>query len=149
MLRFDIISRLPTTLSPQDVSQTAKSLTRALRLKRASTITVNFVSEAAIQKINEKERKQKHPTDVLSFASAQEVRDLTPSTAEVDLGELVICSTYAAREARRRAIDPREELIRLLVHGVLHIEGYDHAHAEEEARMFALQERLIEEISKA
>jgi hypothetical protein len=50
MLRFDVISRLPAMLSAQDLLQTAKSLTRTLRLKRASTVTVNFVSEAVIQK---------------------------------------------------------------------------------------------------
>lgn len=146
MLRFDVVSRLPSRLTQADLGITAQHLTRALRLKRPSIVHLTFLTESSIQKVNKKTRQHDRPTDVLSFASAEEVRRLTPKGAEVDLGEIIICPQYATREAKRRSIDPREELIRLLVHGVLHIEGYDHAAEKEEARMFALQEQLVAKV---
>jgi probable rRNA maturation factor len=76
------------------------------------------------------------PTDVLSFSSEDAGY----------LGDLAICVPYASREAKRRAIPVTEELVRLLVHGTLHLSGYDHATAKQEEVMFRLQERIVESI---
>ena len=146
MLRFHLASRLPSTLSKEDVAHVARQMTKALHLKRTNVIYVTFATERAMQEVNKRTRGNAHATDVLSFATAEEMRRVTPRDTEVDLGEIMICATYAAKEARRRSIDVREELMRLLIHGVLHIQGYDHAKEKEEAKMFALQERLVAEI---
>ena len=68
------------------------------------------------------------------------------SPVEFELGDIVICPSYATREAKRRAISAREELLRLMIHGVLHLKGYDHATEDEEMVMFRLQEELLERI---
>ncbi len=59
------------------------------------------------------------------------------------LGDLAVCASYARREARRRGILPREELLRLLAHGVLHLTGWDHETEKDEATMFKKQERAV------
>lgn len=143
MLRFEVVSRLPRSVSMQDLACAGKELARALALRRPSTVSLRFVSPTVMATINKQQRGKRTATDVLSFAVANEVQALTPTGVPRELGDLIVCPAYAAEEARRRGVDVREEYMRLIVHGVLHISGYDHdTHAAEE-RMFALQERLV------
>lgn len=108
-------------------------------------VGVAFMSEAAIQKMNQQYRKKNKPTDVLSFSSQEGLNIVTKDASEpIDLGDLMICPTYAAREAKRRGIDKGEELVRLLVHGTLHLMGFDHADEPSEHRMFRIQESIVE-----
>lgn len=111
-----------------------------------SVVSLTFVSEKRMQEINQAQRGKDRPTDVLSFATAEELRVSTPKALPTDLGDIFLCPAYACREAKRRGIDEREELIRLLVHGVLHLQGYDHVSIEEEVEMFGFQERLVERV---
>jgi probable rRNA maturation factor len=76
------------------------------------------------------------PTDVLSFPSGEETRGF--------LGDIVISIPYASRAARRRAEPPAREIDRLLVHGLLHLAGYDHEtdHGEMDALEAKVRRRL-------
>lgn len=144
MLTFDVVSgRLPQALSSKDLTALSEHLGAFFRLRREALVTIRFVTEAVMQKINQAERGKNHPTDVLSFATSEAIQVLTPRSESVDWGDIILCPTYAGREAKRRGIAPREELIRLLVHGILHLRGYDHAEPDEEAKMFSLQERFV------
>jgi probable rRNA maturation factor len=96
-------------------------------------------------------RRVDEPTDVLSF-SAQEAADTDPQlvlppelATELGqyLGDIVIAYPYAARQAARFANSVAAELRLLTVHGVLHLLGYDHATSEDEAVMWAVQERVL------
>lgn len=95
-----------------------------------------FVTPQVIQRLNRLYRGINRPTDVLSFA--------TDGTGE--LGDLVISGAIAAREAKRRGIELREELIRLLAHGTLHLLGLDHVTPREKKKMFGLQEKMVHKI---
>lgn len=143
MLRFELGTRLPAYVSVDDLERAGKKLAQALKLLVDSTISIRCVSLLVMAKINKEQRGKPVPTDVLSFAVAEELQTLTPKKVSRELGDLIICPVYAAREARRRGVDAREEFIRLVVHGVLHIQGYDHDTESDEQRMFALQERLV------
>lgn len=145
-LFFECRTRLPSYVSVHDLERAGKKLAQALTLPTHSSITVQCVSLSEMTRINSEQRGKPVPTDVLSFAVAEEVQLLTPKQLLRDLGDVIICPVYAAREARRRGVDVREEFIRLLVHGVLHIRGYDHGTESEEYRMFSLQERLVSSI---
>jgi probable rRNA maturation factor len=140
MIAFSCISSVPAVLKKRDWVVLAAALTRVLRLRRARVVGVTFVSEEKMHALNKKFRGKDRPTDVLSFVAA-EVN--IPKKAAEDLGDLVICPAYAAREAARRGLSLREELLRLLAHGVLHLAGYDHATEAEETIMFAKQERCV------
>lgn len=143
MLSFDVVSRLPRFVSANDLPATAKILVKTLKLRRASVVSIRCVSPSIMAKINQAHRGKRTSTDVLSFAVADEVQRMTPKGQPCELGDVIICPTYAGTEARRRGVDVREEFLRLLVHGVLHIHGHDHDTAPKEARMFALQERVV------
>jgi probable rRNA maturation factor len=145
MIVFDVPPRLPSALTGINFPALGVRLAKALKLRSEREVGLRFVSEAEIQRLNRLYRKKNRPTDVLSFEPAP-----GPGvSSRTQFGDLVICPVYASREAKRRSIEVREELVRLLVHGVLHLAGYDHATEAEEATMFALQERLVEETCQA
>lgn len=144
MLRFDVVSALPRDLPSMRLEVIAQVLTKNLRLKKACCVSLRFVSLAVMQKLNKEQRKKDHPTDVLSFATSDAVTELTPKGTELEKGDVIICPAYAAKEAKRRGMDLQEELVRLIIHGVMHIHGYDHITASQEAEMFGLQEKMVE-----
>jgi probable rRNA maturation factor len=120
------------------------------RAKGTSVIGLRFVSEAKIAELNRRYRDRNCATDVLSFSATEQGTEpfLEPECAarEQDLGDIVICTSVATREARRRAIDPAEELVRLVIHGTLHLIGHDHAKPGDEERMIGLQEQVLERV---
>lgn len=120
------------------------------RLKGLSTQTLNeegidngelgvvFVNEDTIRGLNLKYRSIDSPTDVLSFPIDE--RDSTEQV--VLLGDVVICMQVAERNATAAGISFQEELERLLVHGILHVIGYDHTDDPEDP-MFRRQEQIL------
>jgi probable rRNA maturation factor len=147
MIRFDLSGRrLPAALSEADLKKTDRVVSKLLRIKKTVEIDLSFVSEKEIMRLNHIWLGKLRPTDVLSFpaADAHVFREPFPMRY---IGDIIICPTFATREARRRSISPKEELVRLLVHGILHLKGYDHVTEEEGMRMFRLQERALESIT--
>ncbi|NOT08788.1 MAG: rRNA maturation RNase YbeY [Gemmatimonadales bacterium] len=85
---------------------------------RPARLSITFLGARRMQALNEAWKGAARPTDVLAFALAEPSGDL--------LGDIYICPWVAAREARALGIPLRRELLRLVVHGVLHVLGYDH-----------------------
>ena len=63
--------------------------------------------------------------------------------AQREIGEIVICPSYVRQQAKRAGEALRRELSRVIVHGMLHLFGYDHAAPSDAEQMFALQERIV------
>ena len=93
-------------------------------------MTVAIVPDARVRALNRKFRKKDKPTDVLSF----------PSHERGYLGDVVIASGIAARQARQAGHSLATELRVLALHGLLHLLGYDHEH--DDGRMARLERRL-------
>jgi probable rRNA maturation factor len=88
------------------------------------------------------------PTDVMSFPMDELQsggRPDAPEPGPAMLGDIVLCPEFAAKQAVTAGHSLGHELALLTVHGVLHLLGYDHAEADEEKEMFALQGELLEE----
>lgn len=83
---------------------------------------------------------QDAPTDVLSFADGS----LTPESGEPYLGDVVICLPVALEQAAASGHSPESELALLAVHGVLHLLGYDHGQADQQAAMWEAQRRILD-----
>ena len=84
------------------------------------------------------------PTDVMSFP----MDELRPGREgeepeEGVLGDIVLCPSVAAKQAREAGHATEEELLLLTTHGILHLLGYDHEEPDEERVMFALQKDLL------
>ena len=111
-------------------------------------ISVNIIlaDNKFIQSINKKFRKKNSPTDVISFAYRD---DLFPSlnAGIEELGDIYISLEKASEQASGYGVSLKDELKRLLIHGVLHLVGYDHEISdEEEKKMRGLEEEVFNKI---
>ena len=93
-------------------------------------LSVLFCGDARMRALNRRFRRKDRSTDVLSFPAAEGKL----------LGDIVVSVPYAARQARRRGQGTSLEIERLLLHGYLHLLGYDHE--TDEGQMDALEARL-------
>lgn len=129
----------------------ARSLTEAARVALADEgrhragVCIVVTDDEEMRKLNRTYRGLDEPTDVLSFA-AQEGREpfqVGDPQAGDYLGDIVIAFPFARRQAESRGQEVADELRLLIVHGILHLLGYDHAEAEDEARMWERQRQLL------
>jgi len=100
----------------------AKAL-EVLPVKNASA-TMVFVSDRAMAELNHRWRGQRGTTDVLSFPAAQ---DKFERSEGLNLGDVVISVEQAARQAKQNKFSLNTEIAQLILHGLLHLCGYDHA----------------------
>jgi probable rRNA maturation factor len=100
----------------------AKAL-RVLPVKNANA-TVVFVSDRAMAELNHRWRGKRGTTDVLSFPAAQ---DKFEKSEGLNLGDIVISLEQAARQARENKLSMNAEIAQLVLHGLLHLCGYDHS----------------------
>ncbi|MGP6191879.1 MAG: rRNA maturation RNase YbeY [Vulcanimicrobiaceae bacterium] len=119
-----------------------------------ASLSVSFVGDAAIRRLNREHRGHDRATDVLSFplleepsskrsADARRSAQRSPAGApERLLGDVVISLDTAARQARAYEAPLQSEVERLLIHGLLHLLGHDHEEAGERARMVSEERRL-------
>ena len=127
-------------------------------VRGAAELSVLFVDETSIAELNERFMEHTGPTDVLAFPidadAVWAVHDPLasgPDRAEPDLdeiplllGDVVVCPAVAARNAPDHAGTVDDELALLVVHGVLHVLGHDHAEPDEAALMRARELALLE-----
>ncbi|OYV74224.1 MAG: rRNA maturation RNase YbeY [Gemmatimonadetes bacterium 21-71-4] len=121
--------------------EAARTALRARRVRRAE-LSIAFVSDRTIARLNARHLGHRGPTDVISFGFA-------PAASGGPLiGDVYVAPGVARRSARERGIPVREELVRLVVHGTLHVLGFDHPDDETRTRspMWKLQERLVRRV---
>ena len=108
------------------------------------SISVGFVSEEAIRKINKQYRKKDYPTDILSFANFNSEDDLLSSKENnIFLGELIICFEDISKYCKKNKISFDKEFYKVFSHGILHLLGYGHGQ-----KMFQIQKEVSLEISE-
>ncbi len=89
-----------------------------------ASATIVFVSERAMAELNKRWRGKRGTTDVLSFPAAQ---DKFERSEGLNLGDVVISVKRAARQAKENKLSLNNEISQLILHGLLHLCGYDHA----------------------
>jgi probable rRNA maturation factor len=95
-------------------------------------ISILIVDDPQIEELNQQYLNRQGPTNVIAFAMREgEFSDLSPHL----LGDVVISTDTAAREAQMAATSMEQRFNELLVHGILHLLGYDHETAAEDARV--------------
>jgi len=104
----------------------------------SAELGILFVGDQRMRGLNRRYRGKDRTTDVLAFA----MREAPHSSAGL-LGDVVIAVPTAARQAKQGQRSLDEELTVLLVHGILHLCGYDHERSEKEARRMHRRERMI------
>ena len=107
-------------------------------LKPAADSLIRLVDEAESRQLNRDYRGKDRPTNVLSFPFEAPPEVLTPL-----LGDLVICAPVVVREAREQGKPADAHWAHMLVHGVLHLLGYDHLEPAEADEMEALERDIL------
>lgn len=125
-----------------------------LKLKaHAMELNLTICGAKRMQTLNDQYRNKLKPTDVLSFPIEVELyrlKQLPPYlTQHLMLGDIVICKEVLLRQAKEFGVTAQQELVRLLIHGLLHLTDMDHERSKtEEKMMFEIQERLIAQVMK-
>jgi len=116
----------------------------ALADKPGHELTIRLVDEAESRELNATYRGKDYATNVLSFPS-----DLPPELNIPLLGDLVICAPVVAREAAEQGKSLAAHWAHMVIHGCLHLTGYDHIDDADAERMEALERRLLADLGIA
>jgi probable rRNA maturation factor len=118
--------------------RSARRLLRGLRLD-AAELSIAVVPDREMRRLNRRWRGRDRSTDVLSFAQ----REGPGAPPDGLLGDVVISVDTARRQAAERGESLARTGDRLLIHGLLHLLGYDHERSESEARRMRRRERML------
>lgn len=139
-----------------------KALTLAL-LKELNLISpyvknwevgLTFCGLSKMRSLNSNYRQKDRPTDVLSFEShsnlrAHGIKKNSPFTTLLHLGDVVVCLPVAKKQAKRLGCTLIEEITHLMVHGVMHLCGYDHElGAKEEKIMHNKEQKILRHVAQ-
>ena len=124
--------------SPLGADRTADAVRAVLRgERRRATVSVTFVGRDRMRSLNQRYKGSARATDVLAFP-------LPPPGGGL-AGDVYICVWRAREQARVHRVTAREELLRLVVHGTLHVLGWDHPEddSRDQSDMWRRQERYV------
>ena len=124
-------------ISPRRIARTARQALRSLG-RADALVNLTLVDDALIRRLNRRFRRHDRPTDVLAFPLD------VPGPSRL-WGEIVISAETAGRQARRLGIPVGLELDLLVVHGLLHLAGYDDREKDEARLMHQRERELLEQ----
>jgi probable rRNA maturation factor len=129
--------RMPIALANRAARAVSSALGKMRGFERAGgTVSVAFVSPEKMKQLNFEYRGKNAITDVLSF----------PLQDGDTVGEVILSYEKAALQAEERSHSTRDELVFLLVHGLLHVFGFDHERPKDAAHMFPLQASILKSL---
>ena len=125
------------------LQKSRKDFTRALQVtfdaldvpKKDFTVAVSFISDAEMQSLNAQYRNKDKPTNVLSFPMIEDFADLDQWPGPAELGDIVIAYETTSNEAELEDKTIQDHTTHLLVHGLLHLFGYDHMNKKDQKEM--------------
>ncbi|HET9022368.1 MAG TPA: rRNA maturation RNase YbeY [Ornithinibacter sp.] len=143
-MSIDVLNETDVVLDELELVACSRYVLQQMRVHPQADLCLRLVDEAAMETLHVQWMDLPGPTDVMSFP----MDELRPGRdgsepQEGVLGDIVLCPSVAAKQAREAGHATEEELLLLTTHGILHLLGYDHATPEEEKEMFELQRQLL------
>ena len=139
-MRIEINNLTTSEIDKDFLKELAKKILKEENKKEAE-LNIILVGQGRIKKLNKKYRGKNKITDVLSFPSRENKKEfIVPLEEKKKLGEVVICLRRVRKNAKRYNSDFRKELTRVLIHGILHLLGYEHEKSEIEAKKMKKKE---------
>ena len=143
-MSIDVLNETDVVMDELELVACSRYVLEQMRVHPQADLCLRLVDEAAMETLHVQWMELPGPTDVMSFP----MDELRPGRegsepAEGVLGDVVLCPSIAAKQAREAGHATEEELLLLTTHGILHLLGYDHATPEEEKEMFELQRQLL------
>jgi len=141
---IDVLNETDFRLDEMELVACARYVMEQMRVHPQADLCLKLVDEQAMEVLHVQWMDLPGPTDVMSFP----MDELRPGRdgqepEEGVLGDIVLCPSVAARQAKEAGHATEEELLLLTTHGILHLLGFDHAEPEEEREMFELQRQLL------
>jgi probable rRNA maturation factor len=125
------------------LAQMAEFVLEQMGVPEEVELSVTLVDEPEMTRLHVEYMDEPGPTDVLAFPM-DDLDEMPGATGEPRLlGDVILCPSVAATQARDAGHDTDAELRLLCTHGILHLLGYDHHEPEDEREMFGLQARLL------
>jgi rRNA maturation RNase YbeY len=142
MVTVQINSKISPLIDEEFIDHIALQTLDILELVN-SDVSIVLETNDQIQKLNKKYRNLDEPTDVLSFS----FNETDPDTGSNYLGDVIISTQKVKKQAFDQGHSIKKELVTLIIHGILHLAGYDHSTGEEERNFFGLQSEILEKLS--
>jgi len=146
---IELVNQTESAVDENRLFSTAGFALAYLRMNPDTALSIALVTLAEMEELHVQHMDEPGPTDVLSF-EMDELR--LPAEGEIAepgiLGDVVLCPDFAAKQAAENNQDTASELDLLLVHGILHLLGHDHAEPEEHKVMFGLQGEILAALNK-
>ena len=111
------------------------------KFRDTAEVTIRIVDEAESKQLNEKWRRAKGATNVLSFPAGG-IEAMEPDL----LGDIVICAPVVEREAKQQKKSYDAHLAHMVVHGMLHLMGYDHTTDQDAASMESIETNILKNL---
>ena len=122
------------------VERLVRKAARAAPASGSRSLTIALADDRRVRALNARDRRKDKPTNVLSY----------PSGEKAFLGDVVLARQTVWREAREQKKTPADHVAHLVVHGTLHLLGYDHETGDADAeRMEALERRILKRLGIA
>lgn len=129
--------RIPKKFIQEWTELIYKNLKKQKILKEEKDLIIVFVTTAKMKQLNSQFRGKNKPTDILSFEPIE----------ESSLGELVLCLSVLKKQAKEHDLSLNHEIGYMLIHGILHLLGYDHETSQNDAKvMFKIQDTLFDKL---
>ncbi len=139
MIFIDNEKEIPCPVPEETIRRAAQQAIQHQRLPAETNLTIVLSDDAQLQELNRDYLGIDAPTDVLSFP----LDEPDPETGSRYLGDIILSVERAAAQAAAIGHPLEAEMQLLVVHGILHLNGHDHAEAEEKARMWQAQAEIL------
>ena len=137
MILIEIPENLPISLNPEFMEEAARRTLDASGTPINADLTIVLADDAQLRQLNQQFLGIDAPTDVLSFPAGE----VDPDTDRPYLGDVIISIERAQSQAGEHTLE--DELRLLVVHGVLHLLGHDHAEQVEKDAMWQVQREVL------
>jgi len=143
---FQSLVKIPTWLNAKLVVKIVKVTKGELKQKSDWELTVLVVSPSHIKKLNRLYRHKNKVTDVLSFSQYEGLPLILPRQKQIYLGDIILCFSQIKRQAKIFKHSLRQEFSLLLVHGLLHLLGYEDKTQNQYHKMAKIQDSVLAKI---
>jgi len=136
-IKKDVENQLP---SHQAIESAIQQCCKCIEIDtQAPQVCIRFAHNDEVQSLNAQWRNKDKVTDVLSFP----MQEGEPYQANEPLGDIIIAMPFVLQEAERLQRDPKAHVLHLIIHGMLHLVGYDHIHDDEAKNMQTLESEVM------
>ena len=139
MINIDVLEQYSSKINPEILINTANAVIQNIYNGEEVDLSLVITSDSVINDLNLRFRDMNSPTDVLSFPSEY----IDPENSHKYIGDIIISYPRAVDQAVIASHPIENEITLLIVHGVLHLFGYDHGTPDEKEKMWEIQSRIL------